>query len=73
MIVKYKYTRTISLDIYSLFIMDTGNANAKEVSNSSVLARKKNGAKKGETDKISEKMEGGIIVKRVDGRKVEPK
>jgi hypothetical protein len=53
--------------------MDTGNANAKELSNSSVLARKKNSAKKGETDKISEKMEGGIIVRRVDGRKVEPK
>jgi hypothetical protein len=53
--------------------MDTGNADAKELSNSSVLARKKNGAKKGDTDKISEKMEGGIIVRRVDGRKVEPK
>jgi hypothetical protein len=48
--------------------------NGKEVSNSSVLARKKNGSKKcEETNKITEKIEGGIIVRRVDGRKVEPK
>lgn len=50
-----------------------GNGNGKEVSDISVLARKKNVSKKGETDKISEKMEGGIIVRRVEGRKVEPK
>ena len=70
MIVKYKYTRK-SFIVY-LFIMETDNG--KEVSNSSVLARKKNGSKKcEETNKITEKIEGGIIVRRVDGRKVEPK
>ena len=39
----------------------------------SVLARKKNASKKNETDKITEKMEGGIIVRRLEGKKIIPR
>ena len=67
MIVKYKYTRTISSYIY--YIMDAGEV-APAIS---VLARKKNTSKKNETDKITEKMEGGIIVRRLEGKKISPK
>jgi hypothetical protein len=37
------------------------------------LGRKKNDSKKNESDKITEKMEGGIIVRRLEGKKIIPK
>jgi hypothetical protein len=43
------------------------NPNPKPVS-----SRKKSSAKLDDTDKITEKVEGGIIVRRYKGRKVDP-
>jgi len=37
-----------------------------------VSSRKKSSAKLDDTDKITEKVEGGIIVRRYKGRKVDP-
>jgi hypothetical protein len=38
-----------------------------------VSCRKKNCSKKCEPDKITEKIEGGIIVRRSEGLKIEPR
>jgi len=37
-----------------------------------VSSRKKSSTKLDDTDKITEKVEGGIIVRRYNGRKVDP-
>ena len=61
----YRYTRNDYI-VY-LFIMDTVASNAKPVS-----SRKKASAKNDEAEKITEKVEGGIIVRRYKGKKVDP-
>ena len=61
----YRYTRNDYI-VY-LFIMDTAALKAKPVS-----SRKKMSAKIDEAEKITEKVEGGIIVRRYKGEKVEP-
>jgi hypothetical protein len=61
----YRYTRNDYI-VY-LFIMDTAASKAKPVS-----SRKKMSAKIDEAEKITERVEGGIIVRRYKGRKVEP-
>lgn len=63
-----RYTRNDYI-VY-LFSMPTSSAtnpNPKPVS-----SRKKSSAKHDDTDKITEKVEGGIIVRRYKGRKVDP-
>ena len=47
--------------------MDTPASNAKPVS-----SRKKTSTKNDEAEKITEKVEGGIIVRRYKGKKVDP-
>ena len=61
----YRYTRNDYI-VY-LFIMDTPALNAKPVS-----SRKKASTKNDEAEKITEKVEGGIIVRRYKGKKVDP-
>ena len=61
----YRYTRNDYI-VY-LFIMETSASKAKPVS-----SRKKTSAKNDEAEKITEKVEGGIIVRRYKGKKVEP-
>ena len=61
----YRYTRNDYI-VY-LFIMETPASKAKPVS-----SRKKTSAKNDEAEKIIEKVEGGIIVRRYKGKKVDP-
>lgn len=61
----YRYTRNDYI-VY-LFIMYTAASKAKPVS-----SRKKASAKNDEAEKITEKVEGGIIVRRYKGKKVDP-
>ena len=61
----YRYTRNDYI-VY-LFIMDTPVSKAKPVS-----SRKKTAIKNDEAEKITEKVEGGIIVRRYKGQKVDP-
>ena len=49
--------------------MDAAAASAKS---KPVSSRKKSSAKQDETEKITEKVEGGIIVRRYKGKKVDP-
>lgn len=44
---------------------------ASAVKSKPVSSRKKSSVKVDETDKITEKVEGGIIVRRYKGRKIE--
>lgn len=61
-----RYTRNDYI-VY-LFSMEASSAiNPKPVS-----SRKKSSAKLDDTDKITEKVEGGIIVRRYKGKKVDP-
>ena len=64
--IKYRYTRNDYI-VY-LFVMDAAaSAKSKPVS-----SRKKSSSKQDETEKITEKVEGGIIVRRYKGKKVDP-
>ena len=65
--IKYRYTRNDYI-VY-LFVMDAAAASAKS---KPVSSRKKSSAKQDETEKITEKVEGGIIVRRYKGKKVDP-
>ena len=61
-----RYTRNDYI-VY-LFSMPTSSATKPKP----VSSRKKSSAKLDDTDKITEKVEGGIIVRRYKGRKVDP-
>ena len=64
--IKYRYTRNDYI-VY-LFIMDASTTSKSKP----VSSRKKSAAKQDETEKITEKVEGGIIVRRYKGKKVDP-
>jgi hypothetical protein len=54
--------------IVYLFSMEASSATKSKP----VSSRKKTSAKHDDTDKITEKVEGGIIVRRYKGKKVDP-
>ena len=61
-----RYTRNDYI-VY-LFSMEASSATKPKP----VSSRKKSSAKLDDTDKITEKVEGGIIVRRYKGKKVDP-
>jgi len=61
-----RYTRNDYI-VY-LFSMEASSATKSKP----VSSRKKTSAKLDDTDKITEKVEGGIIVRRYKGKKVDP-
>jgi hypothetical protein len=65
-VIKYRYTRNDYI-VY-LFIMDASTTSKSKP----VSSRKKSSTKNDETEKIIEKVEGGIIVRRYKGKKVDP-
>ena len=66
-VIKYRYTRNDYI-VY-LFGMNSSAASAEK--SKPVSSRKKSSIKADETDKIIEKVEGGIIVRRYQGKKIE--
>lgn len=67
-VIKYRYTRNDYI-VY-LFIMDPSSTS--KLTSKPVSSRKKSSIKTDETEKITEKVEGGIIVRRYKGKKVDP-
>jgi len=65
-VIKYRYTRNDYI-VY-LFSMDASTTSKSKP----VSSRKKSSIKMDETEKITEKVEGGIIVRRYKGKKVDP-
>jgi len=65
-VIKYRYTRNDYI-VY-LFIMDASTTSMSKP----ISSRKKSSTKNDETEKITEKIEGGIIVRRYKGKKVDP-
>jgi hypothetical protein len=65
-----RYTRNdYIVYLFSMLPSSATNLNPKP---KPVSSRKKSSAKLDDTDKITEKVEGGIIVRRYKGRKVDP-